>query len=359
MAKIDAWGSVKIDNYQHVFKEFGLTEFTDYDLCDHYLFKRKIIIAHRDFDKYKLAIKNKKKFLQMTGIACSGDLHFGHKVDVDFFLLFRDLGAKSRFGIADIDGYVSRPDSKVPNMKAAKDVAVRNAADAIALGVKPEEIYVQSRKSPEYYQFAFEISKKITQNAFNAIYGHVDLGKVSAVLLQVADIHHVQLPFMFGKAPAITGIGIDQDPHARLTRDIAKRINYKIEAPSFFYFLHQSGLKDGAKMSASEPDTAIFLHDSAKDVKRKLNRSFTGGRETVEEQREKGGNPDVCKVYEMQKFHNSDDKLVDKIYSDCKAGKLLCGECKGLCIEFVNKFLEKHQEKYKKALPLAEKIVYG
>ena len=115
---------------------------------------------------------------------------------------------------------------------------IQNAADAIALGVDPRDIYVQSRKEQGYYEFTFELSKKITRNMFEAIYGHVDLGKVSAVFLQIADILHVQLPFMFGTAPTITGIGIDQDPHARITRDVAKRVDHKLEAPSFFYFEH-------------------------------------------------------------------------------------------------------------------------
>jgi tryptophanyl-tRNA synthetase len=359
MVKIDAWGSINLSKYDHVFDEFGLSKFTDYDLIDNYLFKRQIIIAHRDFNKVKNAIQNKKKFVQLTGIACSGDLHFGHKVDADFFLLFKKMGAKSKFCVCDLDGYVSRPDTKVASLDVAKEVAVRNIADLIALGLEPQDIYVQSRKEPEYYGFAFEISKKITQNAFNAIYGHVDLGKVSAVLLQIADILHVQLPFMFGKAPSITGIGLDQDPHARITRDVSKRINYKIETPSFFYFLHQAGLKEGAKMSASEPDTAIFLRDSDSDIKRKINRAFTGGRETLEEQKENGGQPEICKVYEMFKFHNPDDKFLNDTFKKCKSGELLCGQCKKNCIEFTQKLLGEHRQKYEEALPIAKEIVYG
>ena len=359
MTQIDAWGSNKLSDYEHIFKEFGLNEFLDYELADHYFFKRRLIIAERDFEKVRKAIKAKSKFLQLTGIASSGDMHFGHKVDVDFFLLFRKLGAKSRFAICDIDGYVSRPDTKVPNMEASKEVAVRNIADVIALGIPAEDIYVQSQKEPAYYQFTYEISKKITSNMFEAIYGHVDLGKMSAVLLQLADILHVQQDYMFGKAPTITGIGLDQDPHARLVRDVAKRVNYDMEMPSFFYFQHQSGLTEGTKMSSSEPDTAIFLKDTPAEVKKKLGSAFTGGRDTVDEQREKGGRPEICKVYEMFKFHQPDDAFLEKTFSECKSGKLLCGECKKNCIGFVNDFLKDHQEKYKKALPAAKKIVYG
>jgi len=89
--KIDAWGNSKIEDYNHVFKEFGLEEFNYENIVDHYLFKRKILIAQRDFNKISDAIKNKKPFLQLTGIASSGDLHLGHKLDIDFFNLFKNL----------------------------------------------------------------------------------------------------------------------------------------------------------------------------------------------------------------------------------------------------------------------------
>jgi tryptophanyl-tRNA synthetase len=359
MPEINAWGSGRIEDYEHVFEEFGLSKFTEYNLTDSYLFSRHIIIAHRDFSRISDAIKNRKKFLQLTGIASSGDLHLGHKLDIDFYLLFRALGAKSRFCVSDIDGYVSRPDAKVSSIDAAKEIAVRNAADAIALGIPPEEIYAQSQKEKEYYQLTYEISKKITNNMFDAIYGHTDLGKISAVLLQIADILHIQMPFMFGKAPTITGIGIDQDPHARLTRDVSKRLGYSLEVPSFFYFRHLSGLKEGSKMSSSEPDTAIFLKDSPEEVKRKISKCFTGGRESVEEQRKTGGKPEICKVYEILTFHNPDENFVSDTHKNCKSGKLLCGECKKNCIGFLNEMLKEHQEKYKKALPAAKKIVYG
>ncbi|MFW6450136.1 MAG: tryptophan--tRNA ligase [Nanoarchaeota archaeon] len=355
MEKIDAWGSIKIENYEHVFKEFGLSKFTDFDISDHYLMRRKLIIAHREFDKVKNALVNNEKFLQLTGIASTGKMHLGHKVDIDFFKLFKELGAKGKFCVCDIDGFVSRP--KVSSMDTAKEMAADNVADILALGLTKEDIYVQSQKEKEYYTFSYEISKKITRNMFEAIYGHVDLGKVSAVFLQIADILHIQLPFMYGKAPSLTGIGLDQDPHARITRDIAK--HYDMISPSFFYFLHQSGLKEGSKMSSSEPDTAIFLQDSAADVKRKINKSFTGGKESVEEQKAKGGNPDVCKVYEIFKFHNPDDNFLTQTHNDCHKGNLLCGECKKNCIEFLTDMLSKHQERKEKSIPLAKKIVYG
>jgi len=352
---IDPWGASSIDNYDKVFKEFGLKEFPENwkKKLNHYLFRRNIIIAHRDFDKIIERINANKPFIQITGIASSGRMHLGHKIDIDLFLFLKKFKAKNYFAIADIDGYVSR--QKINTMDEAKKIAVDNLAHALALGLKTKDVYVQSKQKPFYYNLAFECSKKITENMYSAIYGHTDFGKISAVLLQIVDIIHPQL--IEGKMPSVTGIGLEQDPHARITRDIAKRLPYTLEVPSFLYFLHQSGLQQGKKMSSSEPLTAIFLDDSSEEVKKKISTAFTGGKDTLEEQKRLGGRPDICKVYEIYKFHHPSNKFVEDIFKRCSSGKLLCGECKGLCIKFLTNFLEKHQERVKKTRKIAEKMV--
>ncbi len=354
----DPWGSSEIKTDDKLFKEFGLKKISKNEMLDHYFFERGFIIAHRDFDKIVNAIKKRKKFIQMTGIASSGSYHLGHKVDIDFFNFLTKKGAKSFFGVCDIDAYVSRPDKKVNSMKKSKENAVENIADLLALGVNEKNIYVQSRRESRYYEFTFELSKKITENTFKATYGHGDLGKISAGLLQYADILHQQLPEYEGEMPSITGIGLDQDPHARITRDIAKRLEYKMFPPSFIYFKHQRGLQEGMKMSSSEPNTAIFLKDSENEVKKKINKSFSGGRPTVEEHRKKGGNVEIDRAFEILNYHNSDSKFIRKIREEYTEGKLLSGELKQITIEFTNSFLKEHQEKVAQNLAKAKKIVY-
>ncbi len=86
MEKLNPWGSETIKDYEKAFKEFGVSKITDNLKLNHHLFKRNIIIAHRDFDKIIKHIKEKKPFIQMTGIASSGKLHLGHKIDIDLFL---------------------------------------------------------------------------------------------------------------------------------------------------------------------------------------------------------------------------------------------------------------------------------
>ncbi|MFH0714905.1 MAG: tryptophan--tRNA ligase [Candidatus Diapherotrites archaeon] len=362
MAKIDPWGNVEVKDYSHLFQEFGLKPFSSGAGLDHYLFEREIIIAHRDFDKVLDRIKHKKPFVNMTGIASSGGIHFGHKVDVDLFRYFKKKGGRNYFAVCDLDGYVSRSDDKVSSLEKAKEFAVNNLSHALALGLDEEDCYVQSRKSPHperYYSFCFELSKKITMNAFEAIYGHLDMGKIAANFLQYGDILHPQLPEFEGKMPSVTGIGLDQDPHARAVRDIAKRLPYNFEIPGFLYFKHQGGLKEGAKMSSSDPDTAIFLDDSPSVARKKIERAFSGGRPTAEEQRRLGGNPDICKVCEMLRFHYPDTKKFNKIIEDYRAGKILDKENKQFAADFVCDFLEEHQSKLDQTKKTAKKMVFG
>ncbi|PIN85275.1 MAG: tryptophan--tRNA ligase [Candidatus Diapherotrites archaeon CG11_big_fil_rev_8_21_14_0_20_37_9] len=361
MKEIDPWGSLKIKDYEHVFTKFGLKELPKKvsQEMDHYLFDREIIIAHRDFDRVLKRINSKEGFVNITGIAASGPYHLGHKVDIDLFKLFKKKGGRSYFTVADLDAFLSRPDAKVPTLDVARKWAVKNVADLLALGLNREDIYVQSRYKPRYYSFAFELSKKITKNTFEAVYGHVDLGKIGANFMQYADILHPQLEEFGGPAPSITGIGLDQDPHARLTRDIAKRLPYNLEVPSFIFFRHQSGLQPGMKMSTSQPESALFLDDVPKDAEKKIRRAFSGGQPTLEEHRKKGGNLEIDLVFEMLKFHYHDTKELMKIGAEFSEGKMLASDMKQFAIDFFVPFLKEHQALVKDNLEKAEKIVYG
>ena len=53
-----------------------------------------------------------------------------------------------------------------------------------------------------------------------------------------------------------------------------------------------------SKMSSSDPTTSILLTDTAKEIKDKINKyAFSGGRQTVEEHREKGADIDIDVSY--------------------------------------------------------------
>ncbi len=363
--ELDAWTSAAPDTensevVSRLIKQFGLSTFSEAERkrYDHIFFRRGIIIAHRGFELIDQRIKQNKPFIQMTGVACSGPMHLGHKVDIDMFLYLKSLGAKCYFAAADIDGYVSRPDEKVPSLEKAKQIAIDNVSDALALGVEEKDIYVQSRKPQRYYEFAFELTKKFTYSTLFAIYGNeYTPGKHSANMLQYADILHTQLKEFSGPMPSITGIGVDQDPHARAVRDIAAKLPYSFVPPSFIYFSFQPSLQLGKKMSSSDPATTILLSDTPEAAKKKIKDAFSGGRDTLAEHRKLGGVPEVDRAYQILRYHCNDEKLVDEIYQQFKSGSMTSGELKDKAIAFVADFLKTHQEKKKRAMKTAERIV--
>lgn len=111
-------------------------------------------------------------------------------------------------------------------------------------------------------------------------------------------------------------------------------------------------------MSASDPSSAIFTTDTEEDVDRKIRNAFTGGATTIKEQKEKGGNPEICPIYSYYSFlFGRDDKELKQIHEDCRSGKRLCGECKQILAERIKKFLKEHQQKREKAKNEIEKFM--
>lgn len=71
-------------------------------------------------------------------------------------------------------------------------------------------------------------------------------------------------------------------------------------------------------MSASDPNSSIFMTDTPAQIRNKINKhGFSGGRETVEEHRLLGGNPDVDVSYQYLTFFVDDDEELEKIAKVC------------------------------------------
>ncbi|WP_248299497.1 tryptophan--tRNA ligase [Halorhabdus amylolytica] len=121
---------------------------------------------------------------------------------------------------------------------------------------------------------------------------------------------------------------------------------YGFLAPSSIYHRFMTGLT-GGKMSSSVPASHISLLDDPEDGYDKVRAATTGGRETAEEQRELGGEPDECPVYELYAYllADDDDELATTVYEECAGGERLCGGCKEQAAELMAEFLETHQEK--------------
>jgi tryptophanyl-tRNA synthetase len=132
---------------------------------------------------------------------------------------------------------------------------------------------------------------------------------------------------------------------------------YGFVPPSSIYHRFMTGLT-GGKMSSSVPASHISLLDAPEDGYDKVKAATTGGRETAEEQRELGGEPDGCPVYELYAYllASDDDDLATEVYEECVGGERLCGGCKEQAAELMHEFLEDHQEKREEAKGLLAEL---
>lgn len=72
------------------------------------------------------------------------------------------------------------------------------------------------------------------------------------------------------------------------------------------------------KMSASDPNSAIYMTDTPNQIKNKINRhGFSGGGDTEELHRQNGGNPDVDVAFQYLSFYEEDDELLAKTAAVC------------------------------------------
>ncbi len=365
--RIDPWGTVEIKDYLRLLRVFGIRPFAEVipamsrlglPLSLH--MRRGIIFGHRDFDRVVLeAVARGEPFAVLTGFMPSGRFHFGHKLTADQLIYYQKaLGAKVFVALADAEAYAVR---RLPRREVVRLGIEEYVANLIALGLDPDktDFYFQTARGTPYYRLIQLFAAKVTMAEMEAIYGDVSPAKVMASLTQAADILHPQLDEYGGYKRVVVPVGADQDPHLRLTRDLADRLHGELglERPASTYHKLIRGL-DGGKMSSSRPEYTIFLTDPPREAARKLMRALTGGRATAEEQRRLGGEPEKCTVYDLYLYHLvPDDRELERIYRDCRSGAMLCGECKRMGAERLVEFLERHQERLEEAREVARQVV--
>lgn len=357
--RIDPWGVEDIEDYRNLFEEFGIESFDKFrkKLSENRYIRRGIVFGHRDFDRIMKSIEEKKDFVMMTGLMPSGRFHFGHKMVAEQIIYYQKLGAEIFLCSADLEAYLMRG----IDPKELKKIAVEEyLTNYVALGLTDRvNFWFQTDYVTPYYRLRDMLSKKVTFNEMKAIYGELSTGKIFSVLTQAADILHPQLREFGGSRPTVVPVGADQDPHLRLTRDLASRFQseFKFVLPSSTYHKFMRGLQ-GGKMSSSDTKSYIALTEKPEEARKKIMRAKTGGRITAEEQKKKGGIPEECTVYDFFLYHLiDDDSTLEKVYGDCRSGSLICGECKKKCAELVVSFLKKHQKRREKAKKVVERIM--
>jgi tryptophanyl-tRNA synthetase len=347
----------KVD-YERLVREFGTQSLTE-DLLErvakytdklHLQLQRQIFFSHRGLDTVLDLYENGIKFVLYTGRGPSGPVHIGHLVPWIFTLHLQEkFRTRLYFQLTDDEKFLIDDEA---TLKETRKYAYENALDLIALGFKPENTFIiyDVEDIDLLYDLTLEVAKRITYSTARASFGFQDstnIGWVFWPAIQAAPCF-IHKKLTGENVPALIPAAIDQDPYWRVTRDLAEKLGYYKPAQIHCRFL--PGLGPGGKMSASEPETSIFTMDSPEMVKRKIWNAFTGGRGTAAEQRKLGADPTVCSIFQYYYYLFEEDstKLAER-ERKCRAGEILCGECKNDIAARLNKFLAEHQRKREKA----------
>jgi tryptophanyl-tRNA synthetase len=356
---LDPFGTSVVADYERLYKEFGIEPFKPLlsRMPNPSMYMRRgIIFGHRDFDRILKAARKHEEFAVLSGIKPTGEFHLGTLMTAKEIIYFQQQGAQTFYCIADVEAY---EDNKIPFEKSEK-TAVENVADMLALGLDPKRAYIyRQSKEIRVKDLAIIFGRAATLATMKAIYGDRHIGLYLSALIQAGDILLPQLEDFGGPKPTVIPVGIDQDPHIRFTRDLAQRFQrkYKFILPSSTLHKLMKGLDGSPKMSKRQMNY-FTLHDEPETIAERISNAFTGGRATIKEQRELGGVPEICPIYENCLFHfvEDDDKII-KTYHDCKTGTLLCGEHKKQTIDIVLKFVKEHRRKKKKFMGKAHEIL--
>lgn len=405
-SEINPWSGNQNIETDKLFSEFGIERFDDVidQVTDPaYFFRRNIVVGHRNYKNIADAMAKNKPFNVMTGFMPSGHPHLGHLMVMKEVVWHIKRGGTGYISVADREAHAVRGIS----WDKCREYGKEYLNCLYALGFEGNTYY-QSENN-KLKDLAFECATKINFSELSAIYGFSQdtaLAHAMSVATQVADILYPQTDA--GPAPTVVPVGIDQDPHIRLTRDVAYKLRMffveeregyvsvrsknapekamddveaafsgcrryeghidikgisaddieetvrEIEiknggfgfiAPSSTYHTFLQGLQ-GGKMSSSIPDSLFRFKEPEKSVKKKIMSSLTGGRMTLEEQKKLGGEPEKCSVYLLNLFHMSEnDEELKEMYRACKAGELMCGTCKKETFERVKEFLSDFNEK--------------
>ncbi|NWH77690.1 SYWC protein, partial [Piaya cayana] len=366
---VDPWtvqtSNAKGVDYDKLIVRFGSSKI-DTDLINrieraigqkpHRFLRRGIFFSHRDMDQILDAYENKKSFYLYTGRGPSSQaMHVGHLIPFIFTKWLQEVfDVPLVIQLTDDEKYLW----KDLTIEKAYEYARENAKDIIACGFDINKTFIFSDldylgTSTGFYKNIVRVQKHVTFNQVKGIFGFTDsdcIGKISFPAIQAAPSFSSSFPQIFNGKENIQCLipcAIDQDPYFRMTRDVAPRIGQP--KPALLHSVFFPALQGAqTKMSASDPNSSIFLTDTPKQIKTKINKhAFSGGRDTIEEHRKYGGNCDVDVSFMYLTFFLEDDDKLEQLKQAYTSGELLTGELKKVLIETLQPLIAAHQERRK------------
>jgi len=318
----------------------------------HHLLRRGIFFSHRQLDTLLNEYEKGNKFYVYTGRGPSGEMHIGHLIPFMFTKYLQDaFDVPVVIQLTDDEKYLMKNLSE----EQVHNYMISNVKDIIAIGFDQSKTFIFSNL--DYMGFMYKnvikISKFITLNQVHGCFGFNNsdsIGKHFYPAIQIAPTLSSSFEFMFGKEQigCLVPQAIDQDPFFRMGRDVAERMGLKKPFCLHSKFIPPLQGKKAGKMSSSIVGSSIYLNDTEKEISRKIKSSFSGGKQTLQEHREKGGDPDVDIAYQILCFFFLDDDKLKGIYEDYKKGVLLTSDLKKEANNCLWNIVREHQIKRSK-----------
>jgi len=362
--EVSGGSSGRID-YSKVVRDFGCS-LVDQQLVErierltgctaHRLLRRHVFFAHRDLHRILDAFEHSgpRSFYLYTGRGPSSEaLHIGHLIPFLFTKWLQDaFGVPLVIQLTDDEKFLW----KNMSISEASRLARENAKDIIALGFDPKNTFIfrdTEYMGGSFYQNCIEFARHVTFSHARNTFGFSNdsnIGQIGFPPVQAAPSFPDSFPHLFGsqrkRYRCLIPCAIDQDPYFRLTRDVCGKM--KGHKPALIESSFFPGLQgEGTKMSASEANNAVYVTDTAKQIKTKINRyAFSGGQDTAEEQRKYGAKDVEADVsIKWLTFLMEDDEELARMKEQYRSGEMLTGQVKERLIGLLQEFVQEHQRR--------------
>jgi tryptophanyl-tRNA synthetase len=344
-------------DYTKIVLEFGTTPFSEEllsrfeRLCKrplHHWLKRGVYFSHRSLEELLDNYEKGKSFYIYTGRGPSSEsLHLGHMIQFMFVKWLQE--------VFDVHVVIQLTDDekffwKDIAIEETGRLAIENIKDILAIGFNPKKtfIFTDLCYMGNLYPNVCKIQKKLTASTVKAIFGFKDsdnIGKFAFPAIEAAPAFSTCFPHLFGdeNVQCLIPCAIDQDPFFRMARDVAPRIGYL--KPVIMHSKFFPALKvPNSKMSASDPNGTIYMSDSKQQIVKKINRSFSGGRDTQEEHERLGGDVESSVTFKYIEIFEADDEKVETIRQQYSAGTMSSKQLKEELVNVLLPIVENHQK---------------
>lgn len=290
---------------------------------------------------------DKKRVL--SGIRATGRLHLGNYLGaVKGMLSLQENEEYETFYMVADAHTITTPYDTEELRQNRREIII----DYLAAGLDPDKsVIFQQAEVPQHFELAFYFSSVVTIAKMQHLPTFKDKVKqypeastmalLNYPILMSADI----LVYKAGLVP----VGIDQEPHLEVAREIARRMNmdYGTDFPEPMRFKtpgeYVPSLTGEGKMSKSVEGSFINLTDDLSTIQKKLAAAPTDSGTTGGEVPKEGG---VANLFAFLKLFGSEHSY-NQYVEDYRAGRIRYGEVKAYLAQAIFAELEPMQEKRK------------